>query len=517
MSQRSDETLTVVYPAPFPYGPPVLPRLLKHPAAAGGWLPSGDPVDAGTMHHLSSNLSLLCRESARHLVSDVGPGGLPRTGGTYTGDGWDAAYTDSGLTGSTSTDAISHAISWDRRTARSYHLPAMIADRELPEGGYGLRVIEVEVDCFVAAANSFRLYCALTSTYQTPDQGALALSTWSAWSTTNEQFSGANNGTPSALSATTGRQTVRMWIITNTPVGAPSAQWRCRDSGSVAAMSSLVNEGHLWVGWKSSNASNAIISINAWEVPPPFAPLIDTSYNGTASGDLGFWFRADANDSWAQGDYAGSVYLWHNLAFRDNGGPSSLARSAGAITEVDQSCIGGLPAAKIVGSTEYFTSSIGYGGAGDLPYVLDEFTIFVVITPRSANTTGIRQVFSTRGIAPSADGGGGIIASGGLWGAWAESRTTGFVGTSLSIDSPVILCARADGTDVYLDKNGLQSGTVARPAASGSTNQRLVLGDFGTSGDGDFDIAEMILYHRHLGRDERAFVLEYLNRRYGVF
>lgn len=510
MSQRSNETLTTVYPAPSPYGPPVLPRLLKHPAAAGGWLPSGDPVDAGTMHHLSSNLSMLCRESARHLVSDVGPGGLPRTGGTYTGDGWDAAYTDSGLTGSTSTNAISHAISWDRRTAQSYHLPAMIADRELPEGGYGLRIIEVEVDCYVAAANSFRLYCALTSTYQTPDQGALALSTWSAWSAANEQFSGANNGTPSALSAATGRQTVRMWLITNTPVGAPSAQWRCRDSGSVAAMSSLVNEGHLWVGWKSSNSGNAIISINAWEVPPPFAPPIDTWHGGSVNGELLWWLRADANDIATAPGETEEVEYFKNLA-SGYGGLVYVGSGTGALP-VTQNVVGGLPGIRIDG-----TSLKGFNSP-TMPLVLDEFTVFAVIVVREDNTTGDLAVFSTSGIAPSADGGGGLIAQNGWWGAWSESRSTGFVGVGLPMDTPVILCARANATDVYLDKNGLQVGTIARPAASGSTAQRENIGYGGVhTGDGVFDILEVVAYNKHMTVDERAFVLEYLNRRYGVF
>lgn len=455
---------------------------------------------------------MLCRESARHLVSDVGPGGLPRTGGTYTGDGWDAAYTDSGLTGSTSTDAISHTISWDRRTARSYHLPAMIADRELPEGGYGLRIIEVEVDCYVAAANSFRLYCALTSTYQTPDQGALALSTWSAWSTStpNEQFSGGNNGTPSALSAATGRQTVRMWLITNTPVGAPSAQWRCRDSGSVASMSSLVNEGHLWVGWKSSNSGNAIISINAWEVPPPFSPPIDTWHGGSVNGELLWWLRADANDvATAPGGTEGVEYF-KNLA-SGYGGLVYVGSGTGALP-VTQNVVGGLPGIRIDG-----TSLKGFNSP-TMPLVLDEFTVFAVIVVREDNTTGDLAVFSTSGIAPSADGGGGLIAQNGWWGAWSESRSTGFVGVGLPMDTPVILCARANATDVYLDKNGLQVGTIARPAASGSTAQRENIGYGGVhTGDGVFDILEVVAYNKHMTVDERAFVLEYLNRRYGVF
>jgi hypothetical protein len=121
-------------------------------------------------------------------------------------------------------------------------------------------------------------------------------------------------------------------------------------------------------------------------------------------------------------------------------------------------------------------------------------------------------------LAGSADGGGGLIAQNGWWGAWSESRSTGFVGVGLPMDTPVILCARANATDVYLDKNGLQVGTIARPAASGSTAQREVVGYFGAhTGDGVFDILEVVAYNKHMTVDERAFVLEYLNRRYGVF
>ena len=516
-----DDLMTAPYPAPFPYGPPVLPRLYLHPDAAGGWLPSGDPIDAGTMHHLAHNLSLMCRESHRHLVADVGPGKMPRNGSTYTGNGWDGGYSDGVNNASTDVDFAGTAVAWDRRTARSYHLANLIADRKLPGGGYGLRVIEVEIDCYLATANTLQLFAALTASYNTPDQGSLATSTWSDWSSAT--FTGKTDGLNPPDTLPSGRQTVRLWLITKTPAGASWAQWKARDSATVAAAASMVYEGHLWVGWRSSNADNAIISINAWEVPTPWGPLMDTTENGTANGDLFMWARSDTNDAWAQDAYIDKLYLFYNLAFGNNAAsPWTLALANGSSASLDPVGIGGLPSLKIVGDVGYHTARLG--GYGSFPDTIDEFTIFAVVVPRSTNTTGYRAVYSSEGIAPSvADGGGGLMQSGGEWGAWCEDRSTGFCGSALTLNKTYILCARADATDVFFDVNGIQSDTVARPAASGATRMQMVLGSYPNAGfsaytgDGDFDVAEIIMYHRHLGVAERAFVLEYLNRRYGVF
>jgi hypothetical protein len=491
--------------------------LYLHPDAAGGWLPSGDPIDAGTMHHLAHNLSLMCRESHRHLVADVGPGKMPRNGSTYTGNGWDGGYTDGVNTASTDVDYAGRAIAWDRRTARSYHLANLIADRKLPGGGYGLRVIEVEIDCYLSTANTLQLFAALTASYNTPDQGSLATSTWSDWSSAT--FTGNTDGLNPPDTLPSGRQTVRLWLITKTPAGASWAQWKARDSATVAAAASMVYEGHLWVGWRSSNSDNAIISINAWEVPPPFAPLADPMLGGTANGDLFMWARSDTNDTMAQ-DTGSDIQTWFNLMYSDSSGPFSLGFTNSAPT-LKTSGIGGLPVAEFVGDVGFQSGRIG--GYGSLPETIDEFTIFAVVVPRSTNTTGYRAVFSAEGIPPRTDGGAGLMQSGGEWGAWSEDRTTGFCGTGLTLNKPYILCARADATDVFFDVNGIQSDTVARPAASGATRLTMVTGQSINSGanaytgDGDFDLAEIIMYHRHLGVAERAFVLEYLNRRYGVF
>lgn len=502
-----DDLMTAPYPAPFPYGPPVLPRLYLHPDAAGGWLPSGDPIDAGTMHHLAHNLSLMCRESHRHLVADVGPGKMPRNGSAYTGNGWDGGYSDGVNSASTDVDFAGTAVAWDRRTARSYHLANLIADRKLPGGGYGLRVIEVEIDCYLATANTLQLFAALTASYNTPDQGSLATSTWSDWSSAT--FTGNTDGLNPADTLPSGRQTVRLWLITKTPAGASWAQWKARDSATVAAAASMVYEGHLWVGWRSSNSDNAIISINAWEVPTPFSPLVDPWYNGTASGEALWWIRSDTNDTSVQNNGGDAVSTLVNLA----SGYAGLASMSAYTLEIVRNAVGGYPAIRIPPTVSKWMDS------ATMPLVLDEFTVFAVIIVREANTTGSLAVFSTYGVVPSADGGGGLIASGGSWGAWSENRSTGFVGTTLALNKPYILCGRADEKDVFVDVNGIQVGTVARPAASGSTAQKEQIGRDGSfhAGDGSFDLCEVISYNKHLSVEERAFVLEYLNRRYGVF
>jgi len=477
------------------------PRLTLHPAAAGGWLPSGDSVDAGTMHHLSSNIQLLCRESARHLVADVGPGKLPNPNSPYTGNGKDQGYTDGGSQTVDDVDDVLFRIAWDRNTARSYHLANLIADRELPEGGYGLRVIEVEIDCYVDSANSLELFCALTGTYNTPDQGAIACATYSAWSADGEQFSGFVDGTSPPAKIPTGRQTIRMWLVAKTPAAAPWAQWRCRNSGSIASISSLVYEGHLWVGWRSSDTDNQILSINAWEVPDPFAPLIDTS----VSSMLTYWNRTDTSGLF---ELNGTEYVETQY---DNTNQYGYMIGNGVL---NRSGVGGRASARYTRASGIENAYGPFGAAVPVPA---EFTLFVVVTILSDNTTGIRPVFS------GTESGGilqtlGIIGSGGQWGVWADDRTTGFIGTSLTSNKSYILCGRATTTDIFLDVNGIQVATAGRIASSGATFTGFESGyNAVRNGDGDFELSEALLYSAHLSTAERAFVLEYLNRRYGVF
>jgi len=295
-----------------------------------------------------------------------------------------------------------------------------------------------------------------------------------------------------------------MWLITKTPAAQPHAQWRCRNSGSIASISSLVYEGHLWVGWKSTDADNQILSINAWEVPEPFSPLIDTS----VSSMLSCWFRADLNTI--------SQEIINGTAIDQSSQRGNMAANSGLI---DRSGCGGRPFMTVYKST----ASYLLGGA--VLAAPSVFTVFAVITPRSDPSGGYVPVFELSDGAGSAShpstGGGGIRSQGTQWGAWADDPALAFCGSTLTVDKTYIVCARVSATDVYWYVNGLQVATVGRVAASGAS---AVFSGFNgwvsadvPGAEGDFDLAEGLIYDADLSTDERAFVLEYLNRRYGVF
>lgn len=495
----SDEQTLVV-------GGGTLPRLYLHPDAAGGWLPSGDPVDAGTMHHLSSNLSLLCRESHRHLVADVGPGKMPRHGSAYTGNGWDGAYTDSVNSATTDVDEVLRGIAWDRRTARSYHLPAMIADRKLPGGGWGLRIIEVELDVLVATNSTLQLFAALTPSYQTPDQGALASATWSDW--TEARFQGNVDGTNEPDKLQSGRQTVRLWLECRVPAGAAWSQWTARESGTIAGAAAMVYEGHLWVGWRSTDADNVIVSINAWEVPEPLAPLTDV----TAATEYYYGVRMDLI-----GDTTTTNGVEFCTSFGDSFGPGNNYNVADVI--YNRSGFGGRPCAQ-------FRKANLSRAPGSFTFVNhQDATFYAVITPRSAPSGGYVPVFECSDLSPThpSTEGFGIRSQGTEWGAWADDPATGFIGSTLTVGTTYIVCAVIDGTDVYWYVNGIQQGTIARPSAStvaryGPYSGFLddVMSDV-PGAEGDFDLYEGLYYAEAHTVEQRAFVLEYLNRRYGVF
>jgi len=479
-----------------------IPRILLHPDGGGGWLETGDPLDAGAMHHLSQDASHLAWQSARHLASDIGPGKLPVNGTTYTGDGWDGAYSDTPDAASTASEPIHYAIAWDYKTARSYHLPNLIADRDLPGGGIGLRIICVELDVYVDSANSLKLYAALTPSYATPDRGTLAVATYSAWSASGEHFSG-NEASPSYLP--TGRQIVRLWLIAKTPAGAPWAQWRCRGSGSIAAVQSLVLEGHLWVGWRSSDVDNEIITINAWEMPEPYRPLFDES----VSSNIKQWHRADLSTITDPTATPETVYNVKNNV--DGRAAYDLENGAPIL---NRNGINGRPVLQFLGDAAHDMQTVFSTTA------FSTVTMFVVMKVVTQNTTGITQVYSTVAFPSSGspDGGFGIIANGANWGFWAENRTTGFVGTTLTVDRPYILTGRGNATDVFFDVNGIEVATAGRLGSAGATALQFQVGHTATyNGDGRFELAEVLVYEADLSLAERTLVLEYLNRHYEVF
>lgn len=258
-----------------------IPQYIKHPAGSSGnsWLSQGDPIDAGTAHIVDNNISHLDAECMRHLVWDHAIGALANT------DGWDANYSDS-PNAAGGTDALPWCIAWDYRTARSYDLPAQVADRDLLDGGLGLREIRVEIYADVSMGTNLYLFAALTPTDAPPTEGAIALAT--------------AYGTLEAPLSVSGSGLLRIEIVlrTENPAGPPLEAWRTGTTTAQEQTSVPVHGGYLWVGWHSDSALNEIHSISAFEMPGPV-----TTTPGELGGTL-VWYRADSIDANSDDYYA---------------------------------------------------------------------------------------------------------------------------------------------------------------------------------------------------------------------
>lgn len=249
IGQRLDDTAT-------PAG-----RYRRHPPAAGAVWVDGAPVDAGTMMHYQSNLSHLAAESMRPLVWDDGPGLINYQG--HGGDGYGdfvepAAY-------STSPDA-SFAIAWDDRVSRHYGPFYAIVDHQDVGDPPMPRRIHVEVDAIGGASSSLYLIAALTIGPSSPYGGAcLAISP-------NNSGTGAARGGGFAAAGRATNQLVLLPQATSVPARGYAVQTEvCRTPTSLAAVAvgSVVQvlPLYLWVGWQSTNGSDAVVGISAYEVP----------------------------------------------------------------------------------------------------------------------------------------------------------------------------------------------------------------------------------------------------------
>ncbi len=217
------------------------PRYIKHPPGATGWLVDGKPLDAGTGHILSSNLSHLSGESSLdHLVWDVGVS-VPKVNNRgYAGldDVAEPPVSDF-------DDATNPAVmcSWDRRTARCYGPFFGLIDRDLTgaQAGNGLRAVAVDVDCSALTGSSLVVMAALTSGFAYPSSGNLAFD---------------------HETAPIGRSVVSLQLEAET-TRYQRAQFRCRNTSATASVYTSLAPIYLWVGWYSTGASDAIIGISA--------------------------------------------------------------------------------------------------------------------------------------------------------------------------------------------------------------------------------------------------------------
>jgi hypothetical protein len=205
-----------------------------HPPAASAHWSDADPLDSGTAHELDSNLAHLETEGVRPLFWTLGPGVLTK----YAGDGY-------GLrdVGAPSGLIQTHEeISWDRRVATRRGPYVAVLDRDLPDGGVGIRSVKLRIDVKRNGGTTLRAYFALTATPDPPTRGFLAFD--------------------SKLSSTTGAlEIMEVTLTVATPLHA-SERMRGRVDGALYADVIAV---WAWIGWKSSSTANVVAALSGWE------------------------------------------------------------------------------------------------------------------------------------------------------------------------------------------------------------------------------------------------------------
>lgn len=221
-------------------------RYIKHPAgSATNDLQDGRPLDAGSAQIIDNDLTVLARENVRHLVWDAGFG-KPKSLLSDSGRGYAGLDDIQGAPDSTEygSDNLWAAISWDPRTSRHYGPIFCVDDRSMADVGFGLRSIRVDVDCSSATGSSLTLFVALTNGFQYPNEGRLVF-----------------------LSTTPGAgRSVKTFTLSMATILESRASRRCRPNGGGATTYSQVLEVFLWVGWRATDANDAVLAISAFEI-----------------------------------------------------------------------------------------------------------------------------------------------------------------------------------------------------------------------------------------------------------
>jgi len=471
-----------------------IPRYIKHPAGSSGnsWLAQNDPIDAGTAHIIDSNISHLSAECARHLVWDH------TVGATAAVDGWDADYSDS-PNANGSADGLPWIIAWDNRTARCYPLPAMIADRDLPEGGLGLREIRVQIYADVNTDNSLRLFAAITPTEAPPTEGSLALAT--AYGTIN-----------APTTATSGLKRIEITLRAELPAGPPREEWVHSAGGDgINAATVPVHAGYLWVGWKSSDAANEIHAISAYEVPGPI-----TVAPNEAGGML-VWYRADTcsfdSDSYyanvsrlldLSGNERHADFVGGTKAFYGQGWGTVLVTGDGAAPML------------------YFQDGSQYSCPHESALNPTTWTMFFVWNPDGGSMTSSWVSLFNKGTYTGGTGKGFGISDRTHSGAytnvsaWVDTETTYYVDHAFPALTSV-LWVTYDGNTLQLFRNNISVGTVAKVGYLANSGDLVVGGMDGDLGNQGFcgAFGECGLYDRVLTNQERNDLwMNYFKPRY---
>ena len=445
-----------------------IPRYIKHPLASSGnsWLLQADALDAGTVHILDSNISHLDAVNMRHLFWDHTVGAIANT------DGWDATYSDA-PNSSGGTTSLPWCIAWDYRTARCYPMPAMIADRDLPDGGLGLREIRVELYVYIPVGKNLQVFAALTPTEAPPTAGSLALAT--AYGTLT-----APTAAPSS-----GLLRVEVVLRTEAPAGQPMEQW-----GTVP-----VHQAFLWVGWRGDDTGIEIQNISAFEVSPPvtLAP--------NEAGGLLAWYRADSIATTSDDYYAGVNRL---LDLSGNERHANLSNGSGA--GYGQGV--GTQQLTLDGSTPmlYFDSS-QYSCPHESALNPTTWTMFFVWKPDGPHP--VWNSLFNKGTYNGTEGHGFGLAdrthsATAVVSGWVDDESLYFVDHSIPGETE-LLWLTYDGSTLQLFRNNISVGTVAKVGYLTNSGDLVVGGMDGDLGGQGFLGAwgECGLYNRCLTATER--------------
>lgn len=223
-------------------------KYIRHPT--NGWLPNGDPVDAGSIQTFDQNLSHLSWAAPRLLFQRRGPGTLrPQSGTGGAIDGYDD-WADRPPPTNRLNEQL---ISWSPDVCENAGPFPLTVDGQIGTGAlHSFRKIKVVVKCSAGAINSLKLLFALTERDRSP------------WTGSPLYFTQIDND------AVTGAQ-----IITHTlqlvghGVGAPPSDiWHEWFNGAITSGQigrTAAWPVRVWVGWKPGHDSDAVHSISGYE------------------------------------------------------------------------------------------------------------------------------------------------------------------------------------------------------------------------------------------------------------
>lgn len=236
------------------YGTGTSIAYVRHPAAdtASGWLYNGQSLDAGTGMLVTQNISALHRESARHLVSDIGPGAL-----SYDKDfGW-TTFSDEVIPNASERTGSHQHIAWNRGMARRYGPLLVLADRIDSSGEPRARKVRCCVRAYSDGVTVMPIYVAATATDAPPSDAYLAFATCTVTSATAADYGKGTSMSGDDLDLDFALVGVR-----------PTAR-ACGPTTDAGAGVVDVAQVWLWLGWAPpASATLGILAFSAWELAP---------------------------------------------------------------------------------------------------------------------------------------------------------------------------------------------------------------------------------------------------------